>query len=176
MKVLSHVSLVVFLCWGSALAQFETAVVLGTVRDSSQASVTGAKVTLLNLGTGIQASAATDESGNYLFNNVKIGRYKVTAEKTGFTAAVASDFQVDVNARQRVDLTLVVGQVSESVQVNAAVMAVEADSSDRGQVISQKQIVELPLNGRNYADLALLSTGVRRSDYAFANPPPDWAF
>ncbi len=169
-------SLALLLLSSAALAQFETAVVLGTARDTSQATVAGAKVTLLNIGTGIQATATTDESGNYLFNNVKIGRYKVTAEKAGFATAVAQDFQVDVNARQRVDLTLALGQVSESVQVSAAVMAVEADSSDRGQVINQKQIVELPLNGRNYADLALLSTGVRRSDYAFANPPRDGAF
>jgi hypothetical protein len=175
MKIL-RLSLVLLLFCAGVLAQFETAVVLGTVRDATQSAVPGAKVTLLNIGTGIQAATTTDDDGNYLFNNVKIGRYKVTVEKSGFTTAIASDFQVDVNARQRVDLALAVGQVSESVQVSAAVMAVESDSSERGQVINQKQIVELPLNGRNYADLALLSTGVRRSDYAFANPPRDGAF
>src|SRR5262249_29287039 len=132
--------------------------------------------TLLNIATGIQAVTTTDNNGNYLFNNVKIGQYKVTVEKTGFATAIAESFQVDVNARQRVDLTMAIGQVSESVQVTAAVMAVETDSTERGQIINQKQIVELPLNGRNYADLALLSTGVRRSDYAFANPPRDGAF
>jgi hypothetical protein len=168
---------VVFLmCCACAYAQFETAAVLGTVRDSSQAFVADAKVTLLNLGTGIETSASTDENGNYLFNNVKIGRYKATASKVGFSSAAAEGFTVDVNARQRVDLTLAVGQVSESVQVSANVTAVQADSSERGQVIAEQQIVELPLNGRNYADLALLTTGVRRSDYAFANPPRDGAF
>lgn len=175
MKILRLLPVFLLFC-ACLLAQFETAVVLGTVRDASQSAVPGAKVTLLNIGTGIQAGATTDDNGNYLFNNVKIGRYKVTVEKSGFTTAIASDFQVDVNARQRVDLALAVGQVSESVQVSAAVTAVESDSSERGQVINQKQIVELPLNGRNYADLALLSTGVRRSDYAFANPPRDGAF
>ena len=160
----------------SALAQFETAVVLGTVRDSSQSAVPTAKVTLLNIDTGIKAVTTTDDNGNYLFSNVKIGRYKVTVEKAGFSTASADQFQVDVNARQRVDVSLNVGQVSESVQVSATVATVEADSTDRGQVINQQQIVELPLNGRNYADLALLTTGVRRSDYAFANPPRDGAF
>jgi len=157
-------------------AQFETAVVLGTVRDASSSVVPDVKVTLLNIETGIQAGVTTDDSGGYLFNNVKIGRYKVSAEKTGFTTAFADNVKVDVNARQRVDLALAIGMVTESVQVMGGVAAVEADSSDRGQVINQRQIVELPLNGRNYADLALLTTGVRRSDYAFANPPRDGAF
>src|SRR6266853_1911787 len=119
MKSLLSASIALFLVLSSAFAQFETAVVLGTVRDSSQSVVTTAKVTLLNLDTGIQAATTTDDNGNYLFNNVKIGRYKVTVEKSGFTTAIASGFQVDVNARQRVDLTLAVGQVSESVQVSA---------------------------------------------------------
>lgn len=176
MTHLIRAGFVLLVLCASAFAQFETAVVLGTVRDASQAAVPGAKVTLVNLGTGIQSTTTTDDSGNYLFNNVKIGRHKVTVEKAGFTPAAADNFQVDVNARQRVDLTLAVGQVTESVQINAAVMAVESDSTERGQVINQKQIVELPLNGRNYADLALLTTGVRRSDYAFANPPRDGAF
>ncbi len=176
MTILVRSSLLVVLACASLFAQFETAVVLGTVRDSSQSHVAGARVTLENIGTGIRAVTDTDDNGNYLFNNVKIGAYKVSVEKQGFSTAVASNFQVDVNARQRVDMTLTVGQVSESVQVNAAVMSIEADSSDRGQVINQKQIVELPLNGRNYADLALLATGVRKSDYAFANPPRDGAF
>src|SRR5258706_6474689 len=176
MKLLYRAVLCLLLAGIAAFAQFDTAAVLGTARDSTQAVVAGAKITLLNMETGIQAATTTDDNGNYLFNNVKIGRYKITAEKTGFTTAFADRVQVDVNARQRVDLALTVGQVTESVQVSAGVTAVEADSSDRGQVINQKQIVELPLNGRNYADLALLATGVRRSDYAFANPPRDGAF
>src|SRR2546425_1453288 len=157
-------------------AQFETAVVLGTVRDASQAVIPDAKVTLVNLETGITATMNSDSNGAYLFNNVKVGRYRVTAEKPGFATSKADEVNVNVNARQRVDLTLPVGQVAESVQVTAAVLAVEADSTERGQVVSQRQIVELPLNGRNYADLSLLTTGVRRSDYAFANPPRDAAF
>jgi hypothetical protein len=70
----------------------------------------------------------------------------------------------------------VVGQVTETVQVTAGVSTVESDSSDRGLVVTARQVVDLPLNGRNYSDLALLSTGVRRSDYAFANPPREGSF
>ncbi|MBI3209165.1 MAG: TonB-dependent receptor [Candidatus Solibacter usitatus] len=176
MDSIRRFALVLAVACTALFAQFETAVVLGTVRDATQSVVPDAKVSLTNLDTGILATASTDSNGNYLFSNVKVGRYKVVAEKVGFASATAESFNVNVNARQRVDLQVAVGQVSESVQVSASVMAVESDSTERGQVVGQKQIIELPLNGRNYADLALLTTGVRRSDYAFANPPREGAF
>lgn len=157
-------------------AQFETSSVLGTVKDTSDAVLSGARVTLTNLATNIVVSRVSDENGSFEFVNVKPGRYKLTAEKEGFTAASAADFVVNVAARQRVDLMMPVGQVTETVQVTAAVALVESDSSQRGQVIEQKKIVELPLNGRSYADLALLSAGVRRSSYAVANPPREGSF
>ena len=164
------------LCASASLAQFDTSVVLGTVRDQSANAVPAAAVKLLNVDTGIESQTATGESGDYIFLNVKIGKYKVTVEKTGFSVAAAEDVQVTVNARQRVDFDLKVGQVTETVQVTEGIIAVESDSSDRGLVVARRQIVDLPLNGRNYADLALLSTGVRKSDYAFANPPREGSF
>jgi hypothetical protein len=157
-------------------AQFETSSVLGTVKDRSDSVVAGAVVKLTNLETNISSSKETEENGTYEFVNVRPGRYKVSAEKPGFATAEAPDVQVNVTARQRVDLILTVGQVTETVQVTAEVALVESDSSQRGQVVEHKKIVELPLNGRNYADLALLSTGVRRSSYAVANPPREAAF
>jgi hypothetical protein len=174
----NFVRLVVFstVMAGILPAQFETSVVLGTVRDQSAQSVPGAKVNLRNVDTGIESEALTSESGDYLFLNVKIGRYKITIEKPGFQSASADNVTVAVNARQRVDFQLTVGQVSETIQVNEGIIAVESDSSDRGLVVKSRQIVDLPLNGRNYADLALLATGVRRSDYAFANPPREGSF
>ena len=159
-----------------AWAQFETSTVLGTVKDRSDAVVAGVTVTLTNLDTNITAVKQTDDNGAYEFVNVRPGRYKVTAEKSGFATGVANDVQVNVTARQRVDLILSVGQVTESINVSAEVALVESDSSQRSQVIENKKIVELPLNGRNYADLALLSAGVRRSSYAVANPPREAAF
>ena len=170
-------SLFLTLCLSlSAFAQFDTAVVLGTTRDQSGNVVPGAAIKLLNVETGIQATTTTNDTGDYLFLNVKIGTYKLTAEKPGFSAANADNVGVSVNARQRVDFSLKVGQVTESINVTDGVIAVESDSSDRGLVVGRKQIVDLPLNGRNYADLALLSTGVRRSDYAVANPPREGSF
>ena len=94
---------------------------------------------------------------------VRVGTYTVRAELQGFSAAEARDIAVTVGARQRVDLALSVGSVGETVDVSASVKLLETESSDRGQVIAKEQIVNLPLNGRAYADLALLSPGVRRS-------------
>jgi hypothetical protein len=147
----------------TAFAQFDTAVVLGTVRDPNGAALSKATVTLKNLATGITATAQADEDGNYQFLNVKIGAYQVVAEAQGFSKAVADNIQVTVNARQRIDLTLKAGSVTESVVITDVAPLLETESSDRGQVINRQQIVNLPLNGRSYADLALLAPGVRRS-------------
>jgi hypothetical protein len=146
-----------------ASAQFDTSTVLGTVKDSSGAVVPGVTVTLKNTATGITASAVTDADGNYQFLNVRVGPYSVRAELQGFSTAEAKDVSVTVNARQRVDLTMAVGNIGETVEVVGASKLLETDSSDRGTIIAKEQIVNLPLNGRNYADLALLSPGVRRS-------------
>jgi len=147
----------------TTLAQFDTAVVLGSVRDPNGAALPKATVTLKNLATGVIATAQTDDEGNYQFFNVKIGAYQAMAEAPGFARAVAENIQVTVNARQRVDLTLKAGAVTETVTVTSDAAPLETESSDRGQVINRQQIVNLPLNGRAYADLALLAPGVRKS-------------
>jgi hypothetical protein len=157
-------------------AQFDTGAVLGTVRDRTDAVIPGARVTLTNVDTGISVTKETDDDGNYEFVNVKTGRYRLSAIKSGFTEAAAESFMVSVGARQRVDLAMTVGQIAERVEVTATVPIVQSESSERGQVVEAKKIVELPLNGRNYADLALLSTGVKRSSYAVANPPREGSF
>jgi hypothetical protein len=147
----------------AGFAQFDAASVSGVVRDPAQAVVTAGKVTLENLSTGVVKSAVTDQNGSYTFFDVMIGRYRLRAEAPGFKAAVAEEFTVTVNARQRVDLTLEIGAVTETVQVVGAASAIETDSSSRGHVITNAAIVNLPLNGRSYADLALLAPGVRKS-------------
>ncbi len=146
-----------------ARAQFDAATVLGRVVDQTGAAVPGATVTLTNQATGITATTVTNTSGDYQFLNVRIGTYRIEAELPGFSKAVAPTVTVTVNARQRVDLSLQVGGVGETVEVTGAIRHLETDSSDRGQVISRAQVVNLPLNGRSYADLALLSPGVRQS-------------
>jgi hypothetical protein len=146
-----------------AVAQYDTATVLGLVTDESGATVPGASVTLRHDATGVVSSATTDGAGAFQFLNLRVGSYTLEAALQGFTTAVVGDIEVTVNARQRVDVSLRVGGVGETVQVTGAARVLETDSSDRGQVIRHEQIVNLPLNGRNYADLALLSPGVRSS-------------
>jgi hypothetical protein len=158
-------SLVTVLLAGApaAFAQFDTATVLGSVQDNTGSVVPGATVTLTGLDTGIATTKVTDENGNFEFVTVRVGRYKLTAELQGFSVALADNVQVTIGARQRVDLQLTPGNVAETIEVVGAAASLQTDSSERGQVITAKQVVELPLNGREYSSLALLSPGVRLS-------------
>ena len=148
---------------GTAYAQFETATVLGTVRDASNAVVPDASVTLTNTATGVAATKTTNAEGNYEFFNVSAGTYLVTVEKTGFAMAIIENTTVPVGSRLRVDAQMSVGQVSERVQVTGTAPLIETDTSARGQIITGDQTKALPLNGREYSSLALLTTGVRLS-------------
>src|SRR5580698_4487173 len=93
-------------------AQFDTAEVLGVVKDPNGGVVAKASVVLLNQDTGIQTKTTTSDSGDFLFSNVKVGTYTLTAEAAGFSKEIATDVKVDVGARQRVDLSLKVGVVT----------------------------------------------------------------
>ncbi|HZT78391.1 MAG TPA: TonB-dependent receptor [Vicinamibacterales bacterium] len=158
-------SLFVFLllCAVPAFAQFDTASVVGTVRDASGAVVPDAKVTLTNTATGVSATRSSNADGLYEFVTVRPGAYIVTAEKAGFSIALVDHVDVQVAARLRVDLQMTVGQLSEKIEVTAAAPLVETESSQRDQVITSEQTLALPLNGREYSALALLTTGVRQS-------------
>jgi hypothetical protein len=145
-------------------AQFDTATVLGTVRDSSGALVPNVAITLKQIETGNTSTAHTDEKGDYQFTNIRIGSYQITAEREGFSKTVVDNVTLTINARQRVDLTLSVGGVAESVMVTGAVQLLETDSSERGQVIDSQRILNLPLNGRAQSNLALLAPGVLESN------------
>lgn len=147
----------------AAHAQFDTATFVGTVKDDSGGVIPGVTVTLTNLETGITALRVTDENGNFEFQTVRIGRYKVSAELEGFATAVADNVQATVGARQRVDFTMKPGALTETIEVVGAATRLETDSSQRSTVITGQQAVELPLNGREYSTLALLTPGVRLS-------------
>ena len=143
--------LVGFVFIASALyAQFDTADVLGTVRDKSGSVLSRAAVTLINQDTGVAVKTISDSNGNYSFFNVKVGRYTITAELSGFSKFSTPDVVVNVNARQRVDITMDVGVVTQTVEVMGAASSLETDSSEHGQVIHTQQIVELTRDaGRN---------------------------
>jgi hypothetical protein len=146
-----------------AKAQFESASVLGYVHDSSGAAVPNTTVTLTNTATGIQQTKSTDSEGKYEFPSVQIGNYTVTAEAQGFSRALTEAFAVLTNARQRVDVVLKAGSVSEQVTVTSAAQLLDTETSSHSTVIGTKQVEDLPLNGRSYADLVLLVPGARKS-------------
>jgi len=144
-------------------AQFETASVLGYVRDASGAALPNASVSLTNQETKGIVTAKTNAQGAYEFTDVKIGEYQVTAQADGFDLGITQTFRVTVNARQRVDVALKIGSANQTVTVSDAAQLLETDSSERGQVIGTREVENLPLNGRAYADLAALVPGVRRN-------------
>ncbi|WP_035359075.1 TonB-dependent receptor [Edaphobacter aggregans] len=147
----------------SAWAQFESAAVLGYVRDASGAAVPGATVTLTNMATGITQAKTTDGEGKYEFPSVQIGSYQIVAEAQGFDKARTDAFTVLTNARQRVDVNLKAGSVSQEVTVTSAAQLLDTETSSHSTVIGTRQVEDLPLNGRSYADLVLLVPGARKS-------------
>ena len=163
-----------------SFAQFETSEVLGTVRDASQNPVAKAVVTLSNQDTGISVKTTTGDDGEYDFFNVKVGRYTVTAELAGFSKFSSHDIRVEVNARQRVDAALQVGSVTDTIVVSEQASVVETDTSEHSQVIGTQATMELPLNGRDYASLALLATNVHvspiQATYGPTGTPREGAF
>lgn len=143
-----------------ALAQTPTATVTGQVRDASGAAVPGARVSARNVQTNIEREAVTSENGDYTIPLLSIGEYQVSAEKQGFRRAVQTGLILQVDQKARLDFTLQVGQVSESVEVTAATSLVQTDSASVGTVIDNKRVLELPLNSREFYALALTAPRV----------------
>ena len=133
--------------------------ILGTVRDASGAVAPGAEVAARHVETGLVRRAIANESGNYSIPQLPVGAYRVSAALAGFKTAVVDRLVLEVNQRARVDFVLEVGAVSDHIQVTADAALLETDTSARGEVIDSHQVEELPLNGRNFLQLALLIPG-----------------
>ena len=144
----------------TAAAQQETATITGIVRDESGAIVRRATVTVTNTQTNISVKTETDDDGAYVVPSLRPGEYSVTAESQGFPRTVRTGVTLQVAQVARIDITLQPGQLTETVEVVGATSLLDTQTSSRGLVIDQKKIVELPLNGRDYNQLALLSPGV----------------
>jgi hypothetical protein len=133
----------------------------GTVRDATGAVLSRAAVIATNIRTNIVNTAVTDESGFYTIPSLRPGEYTVSAESPGFSKAVRTGVTLQVAQVAQIDVTLQPGAVSETVEVVSATPLLDTQTSSRGLVIDQRQIVELPLNGRDYIQLALLAPGVQ---------------
>ncbi|MBA3885148.1 MAG: TonB-dependent receptor [Acidobacteria bacterium] len=142
----------------SAFAQ-STGTILGTVRDGSGGVLPGASVTIVQADTGWSRTVVADAQGNYIVPNLNIGTYRVTAEITGFERLVQS-VGLQVGQQARIDFALRVGDVTDEVTVIGRSVLISTDDSTLGGVIGQQQIAELPLDGRNFAQLAHLLPGV----------------
>ena len=145
---------------GVVLAQTSTSQISGTVTDTSGAVVPNAAVTLTNEATGIVQKQSTTAAGVYAFPSIPVGIYTVRVEATGFKASVHAGNIVQVNTPLTVDVRLEVGTASESVQVVAGSELLQTSSATLGNVIEQKSIVSLPLNGRNPLNLLMYEPGV----------------
>lgn len=133
--------------------------ILGTVTDPSGAVVASAKVTVRSEGTNFSRETTTDSNGDYVVPDLVPGTYTVTVEVSGFKRAVYTGLILRVEQRLRVDASLAVGQVADTVEVTGQGQLVETDSSSIGQVVDRDRVSRLPLNGRFFLQLALLSPG-----------------
>ena len=140
-------------------AQVDRGGIVGLVTDPAGARVAGAQVTVSNLATNQSVVVSTDEQGHYAADLLRIGTYSVTVEKPGFQRAVQSSVEVGVNQTARVDIALSVGSATESVQVTAAPPLLQTEASSLGTIETERRISELPLNGRNFIQLAYLGPG-----------------
>jgi hypothetical protein len=134
--------------------------IVGNARDSSGGVIAGVRVTVTNQNTGETHSAPTNEFGAYAFETLIPGTYRIHAEMPGFRPIDIRGIILQVNQTARFDLTMEVGQVTENVTVTASAPVLSQDTSDLGQVITTRQIVDLPLNGRNFMQLAALTNGI----------------
>ena len=141
-------------------AQVDTGSILGTVTDASGASVTGAKVTLINEGTGAELSTTTGADGGYKFTPVRIGSYKLSVSLQGFQTVVQTGVTVNVGENVVANFTLKPGTVTETISVESTIPVLQSQDASVGQVVDSKNVNDLPLNGRNFTFLAQLAAGV----------------
>jgi hypothetical protein len=144
----------------AAWGQKDMGSMVGTVRDSSGAVVPGARIAITDVDRGTTFTTTTNENGEYAANPLRVGRYNLKVEKEGFRKQMVGPIEVNVQARPEVNVTLHVGQIAETVTVTSETPQLETETSELGQVVTGRQATTLPLNGRNFAQLAQLAAGV----------------
>jgi len=158
--ILALVALVGILLSRPAHAQLAGATLTGVVTDKSGAVVGGATIQIKNLDNGQVREVSSNASGLYSAPNLPPGPYEVKVTASGFTSAVQKGIELNVGMEQALNITLQVGKVNETVEVNDLTPAIETTSSTVGATVEQRTVVELPLNGRDWTQLATLQPGV----------------
>jgi len=161
MNLLSKWALVLALaCAAGVRAQDISASIHGTVVDESGGTVSGAKVTAVNADTGFRRSATTNGQGAYVLVELPVGPYRLEAEANGFKKYVQEGISLDVNEQATVTVRLAVGTTTQEIQVTSDAAIIETTSTNLGQTVGEREILDLPLNGRDFTQLGLLQTGV----------------
>jgi hypothetical protein len=154
-----------------ASAQTPTATLVGRITDPTHASVAGAALRVRNLETNESRTVETQMDGQFTVADLRPGTYEVTAEKQGFKQALERSLELQVGQTARLDLTLEVGSTTQSVEVSAVAPAVNTENATRGDVIAPNEITEMPLNGRDFNDLAFLVAGVQPAEQSAKGSP-----
>jgi hypothetical protein len=150
-------------------AQVERASVVGAITDRSGAALPGVEVAVTNEATNVTVRSVTDDSGAYTAVNLIPGSYSITASKSGFRNVVYRNFVLQVSQAARLDIALEIGTVEQTIEVTGSLPLLQTENASVGQVISQQAVEALPLNGRNFVQLAILAPGVSGLDYAQPN-------
>ena len=156
-SILCVVALVTTLSSLPLVAQTSFGTILGNVGDESGAVVPGVTVTITNEGTGNSRTVESNDTGGFTLPSLPPAVYSVAAEMAGFSQALQTGVQLAVNQTLRVDLTLKVGEVTEIVEVSAAALQLQTDTSTVASTVDNEKVVELPLNGRSFTQLTILT-------------------
>jgi hypothetical protein len=162
----------VVLMAGALAAQTFRGTILGTVTDPSGALVSGAKVTVKNVATGLERSTQTSADGSYSIPELPIGTYTVTITQPGFQTSSTTGVVVDVATERRVDAAMKTGKTSETVEVSGELLPqVETTSAELGGILTEQAIQNVPVNGRDYTKLIYLNPGVAGSPDQISDSP-----
>ena len=160
MRRIVSLSILIALALGGLSAQTPTGTIQGIISDSSGAVVPDAKVVITHVDTNTASTLTTDQTGRYILPLTRPGLYTIAVEKTGFRTLRQENIRLDISENRSVNLSLEVGAMSQEVRVDAAPPVVDVNTSSVGQVIENKRIMDLPLNGRGVFNLANLTPAV----------------
>jgi Carboxypeptidase regulatory-like domain/TonB dependent receptor-like, beta-barrel len=159
-RVLLLGCLLLFFCVGSRMAAAQSVAALnGTVRDPSGAVIDGATIMLTNVNTGVSQSGHSNSSGAYSFVNILPGHYVLEASREGFRTDRQPEFSLEVNQTATINFSLHVGAAGEVINVSSQAIQLETSTSELGTVVATREVQDLPLNGRNFTELLLLTPG-----------------
>src|SRR3984893_2397521 len=142
-----------------ATGQTPFGAIVGTVKDPTGGVVNGARITIRNTATGATRHALSESGGNYVVTALPAGDYEIVCEATGFKHVGLTGIVLAIDERARVDISLELGELRQNVEIRATSSLVETDTASQGTVVPNERILQLPLNGRNFQQLATLGPG-----------------